>query len=291
MSKIKKASLKILFVVMLLVITLCFSACASVRSATISNDDGTIDEIVNIKLDKQKIVLAGQNYTEIQEKIKYDCNRVGGLILASFLQRTEEEDMQVYNEKLDVLISDNWVDDCFEIRIKFDSRDVYNFYYKIRQEDEIKPEVEHHFFYDKITYTGFTSYAVSNSLVGNLKAYFEMYYDPEFLDLSNCKFCYSMVTNLRRERSDADYVNKINGKYYHTWEIDIDQPNQQIEIYYNLANRGNCIIFCVILALSLCAILLIVGLIVSKINKNKPKQVAETDDSNNTASENNNLKN
>ena len=271
MAKIKNLSLKILFVLLLIVTTFCFSACAEVRSMTITNQDGSIEEIVYLTLDKNQVVESGNNYLELQRQIENDCKNVATLILSDYAQRIEIDNMQKYAKRFDVLLSSKWVDDCYSIRLKFDDINVYNYYYGITDENDVEPTTEHHFLYDKISYVGYTSFAVDYSLVGKLKTYFEINYNEEILNLSNCKFYYTIEASSKREHSNADFVSRVDGKWYHTWQIDINQPNRQVKLYYNLANRGNCVMLCVLIGLGVCAILLFIGILLSIINKMKLK--------------------
>ena len=67
---------------------------------------------------------------------------------------------------------------------------------------------------------------------------------PELVAINDCELLYTYVTDSRREHSDADYVQKIGNKYYHTWIVE-DAENDIIMIYYNVANSGIYIIICI----------------------------------------------
>ena len=57
---------KILMICLLVVVTISFCACSSVRTMTVTNTDGTIDELVYISLDTQAIIDAGYDNLDIE---------------------------------------------------------------------------------------------------------------------------------------------------------------------------------------------------------------------------------
>ena len=282
MAKIKNLSLKMLFVVLLFAITICFSACAEIRSLTVTNKDGSIEEIVYISLDGKQLAEANQDILQLQAQIKTDCQNVATIIMGKFLNRIEVDQAEKYATSFDVLISKNWVDDCFSIRLKFENRQVYNYYYGIDEQSTTEPTSEHHFLYDKVAICkeigllGFNE----NSLVGNLREYFAENYAEQVLDFSNCKFVYSVEADSRREHSNADFVSKVDGKYYHSWQLDLNGQTRKIELYYNLANRANCVLLCVLIGLGVSGVLLVVGIVAAKINKIKLKNAPPDVDQN-----------
>ena len=287
MAKIRNTSLKIMFVVVLFLVTICFSACAEIRSLTVTNKDGSIEEIVYISLDAKQVTQANQDILQLQTQIKTDCQNVATIIMAKFLDRIEVEQAEKYAASFDVLLSKNWVHDCFSIRLKFKNQDVYDYYYEIDEQNTIEPIKEHHFLFDKIKYCKEIGYAnfAENSLVGQLKEYFAANYDKEILDFSTCKFIYSVEAESSREHSNADFVSKVNGKFYHSWQLDLDGQTRPLVLYYNLANRGNCVLLCVLIGLGVSVILLVVGVVAAKINKmklkNAPNDVDQNDENQN----------
>ena len=93
-----------------------------------------------------------------------------------------------------------------------------------------------------------------------------MYEQFPNLTKADNKLLYTYATESRREHSDANYITYTAGKYYHTWEIDKSNLNQQITIYYILLNRANIIVLCLGISLIVCGVLFV---IVFKLNKKK----------------------
>lgn len=253
-------------VFMLLLVAMCFCACAEVRTMTVTNKDGTIDEIVYISLDAAAVAANGQDLLLVQKQVEQGCQEVCKQIVEEFNTRA------LLNPGKQILLnaitpfSTQWEDATYSVRLRFENQSAYDFYYNRTEASAVEPQTEHHFLYDKIIYTGYTSFAQTNSLFGRLNTYFNINYG-DVVDLSGGKLKYTIIAENRREHSNANYVNKVDGKYYHTWELSMQETNKQISLYYNLANRGNCILVCVGCALGVCAVLLLVGFILTKFGK------------------------
>lgn len=272
---------KILIALMLIVVTICFSACSSVRAMTVTNDDGTIDELVYISLDNQVLSDAGYDGADIenlQTDITTTAMREANTIVQNFKNRIDNQllfttDFQTRTALLGLrdglqVIGSGWQDNTYAIGLRFKNSDVYKYYYNITDEVTIEPKNEEHFLYTKVIYSGLTIYVDYSDLYNSLEAEFNAKY-PEFIDSSSNELLYTYVTDLRREHSNADYVTYIDGKYYHTWVVDRENLNEPISLYYNIANRGNCILLCIGISVLICGVLLIIGLIVDKRKKKK----------------------
>ena len=76
---------------------------------------------------------------------------------------------------------------------------------------------------------------------------------------------------MRRQHSDADYIEKIDGKYYHTWIVDRNNVEEPIMFYYNVANTYNWILVAILITFVVTGILWTIVL----INKKKKQNNAE----------------
>ena len=56
----------VLVCLLLMIVTLTFSACAQVRVMTITNEDNTVDELVSVSIDPQIIHNSGYNVEELK---------------------------------------------------------------------------------------------------------------------------------------------------------------------------------------------------------------------------------
>ena len=274
---VKKISKPILLIFMLLIMAFTFSACASVRATIITNEDNTIDEVVTIKLNPEEILSTGESVKEVQDYIytlslgvaKAMCDDLNIKIAEDLLLNVNAETELIllsYKNGMNVVKSD-WKNNEFTIGIRFNNPDVYKYFYGIT-EDNNKPLYykEEHLLYTKIYFYANTMYTKHYSLYENVKKQISLDM-PKLADVDDCTLLYTYVTESRREHSDADYVQRINNKYYHTWIVD-DAENEIIQIYYNAANSGIWIIICLFIVLILTLVMLSVVLIMT-INKQK----------------------
>lgn len=280
---------KILMICLLVVVTISFCACSSVRTMTVTNADGTIDELVYISLDTQALIDAGYNNLDIesmQTDITTTAMREASNIVDNFKQSID--DLLAFNFTMDFktrtdllnirdgleVVTSSWQDNTYVIGLRFSDINVYRYYYNITEEAEVQPTNEEHFLYTKVIYSGLNMYVNYSDLYLKLNQEFSAKY-PEFIDSSSNELLYTYVTDLRREHSDADYVTYMDGKYYHTWIVDGNNLGEEITLYYNIANRGNCILLCIGISIVVCGMLLIIGVIVDKHKKKKQITIEE----------------
>ena len=273
---------KILMICLLVVVTISFCACSSVRTMTVTNTDGTIDELVYISLDTQAIIDAGYDNLDIesmQTDITTTAMREASNIVDNFKQSID--DLLAFNFTMDFktrtdllnirdgleVVTSSWQDNTYVIGLRFSDINVYRYYYNITEEAEVQPTNEEHFLYTKVIYSGLNMYVNYSDLYLRLNQEFSAKY-PEFIENEN-ELLYTYVTESRREHSDADFITKLDGNYYHTWIVDGNNLGEEITLYYNIANRGNCILLCIGISILVCGVLLIIGLIVDKHKKKK----------------------
>ena len=277
MYKTKLRSILIIF--MLVIMSVCFCACGQVNSSIITNSDGSIEEIVSIQLDVEKVLQAG--YTEIQalkDEISLDANvealkmkeKLNNKINLHLLQTTDENTIKTLNSYIDGIsvYESKWKDNKYTIRVVFENVEVYKYYYNISDSSKVIMYEEEHFLYNKVYWYGNTMYLKHRELYDNLKTKYEDNF-PNLINHADAELTYTYCADLRRQHSDADYIEKIDGKYYHTWLVDKDNTNQQIMFYYNVANTYNWIMVCILITLFITIILLTVVLIKKFKNKKK----------------------
>lgn len=279
---------KILMICLLVVVTISFCACSSVRTMTVTNTDGTIDELVYISLDTQAIIDAGYDNLDIesmQTDITTTAMREASNIVDNFKQSID--DLLAFNFTMDFktrtdllnirdgleVVTSSWQDNTYVIGLRFSDINVYRYYYNITEEAEVQPTNEEHFLYTKVIYSGLSLYVNYSDLYLRLNQEFSAKY-PEFIENEN-ELLYTYVTESRREHSDADFVTRLDGNYYHTWIVDGNNLGEEITLYYNIANRGNCILLCIGISIVVCGVLLIIGLIVDKHKKKKQIAIEE----------------
>ena len=282
-KKIIKSSIKSLFIcLMLVIIALTFSACAQVRLMTITNDDGTIDEIVTITIDTEEVVSAGHSVAELKDDIMIKSQAqaqamkedLDEKILNDLLMVRDEETTLVLNSFINGIsvVKSDWIGDTYSIGIRFKNIDVYRYYYNIKENINVQMQTEEHFFYDKVFYYSNTMYVKHHDLYNKVSAYYSAKY-PNLINSEGNELLYTYKTDLRRQHSDADYITKQDGEYYHTWVVDANNLEKPIMLYYNIANPENYIIVSVISVFVLTIILSGVAFVTNLINKKKGNKI------------------
>ena len=273
---IKSISKRILCILLLTMIAICFCACSTVTVSTVTNTDGTIDELVYISLDREEIMQAGSDFDTIKNdvvtlarieasQIMYQYNHTLNDRLVNAPNQETYEVLMGYMNGVQV-VGDSWSNDIYCIGIRFKNIDVYRYHYNISAKVEVKTEVEEHFLYNRVSYQAYTMYANYNDLYTRLLPHFSGEEYSAF-ELNDTEFIYTYITDSRRQHSNADYVRKVNGEYYHSWIV--DNNYEVITFYYNIANKTNWII-CALGAT--CLVGVILGVVIFIINKLKKKK-------------------
>ena len=276
MKKTIKNSIKSLFLIlMLMIVALTFSACAQVRTMTITNVDDTIDVLVTVTIIPQEILNAGYNLSELKldietkseaqaELMKDKLNQKVFVDLMSVADNESRETLNSFKNGIEVIKSE-WNNNTYAIGIRFKNIDVYKYYYNISDNTKTEMQTEEHFFYDKVYYYASTMYVKHHDLYDSINDYYSTKYSSLVNSETN-KLMYTYKTNLRRQHSDADYITYEKGEYYHTWVVDPQNLDEPIMLYYNIANPENWIIVGICITLAVTVVLIVVGLI---LNLNK----------------------
>ena len=253
--------------------TVCLSACSEVRAMTMTNEDGTIDELVYVSLNQEEIENSGYSLNEIKQRIETSSMNEANRIVSSFNLRiqialsttTDDETRQVLQSYYDeiAIVGNSWEENTYVIGLRYKNINVYRYYYNITEANTGYSDIDEHFFYNTVYYNFTNLYADYHDLYDRLTSYYSSFY-PDLIDSENNQLLYTYVTDLHREHSNADYISKIDGLYYHTWEIDQNDIDENIVIYYNLANQTNCILICIAIAVGICGILGVIALIINK---------------------------
>lgn len=273
--KINKFLIKIILILLLSLITINFSACAQVRAMTITNEDDTIDEMVTISLDADAVIAQGYDVIDMKLDIESTSQNIAinmrdklNTKIAQDKILATPETKQILNGFIDGIsvIKSAWKDNTFAIGIRFQNIDIYKYYYDISEQTKKEMQTEKHFFYDKIYYYSSTMYVKHNNLYNSMNSYFSVKY-PNLIESETNELLYSYKTSLRRQHSDADFITKQDGEYYHTWIVDKDNLEEQIMLYYNVANPESYIIVSLAVTAGLVLILALVCGVIELIKK------------------------
>ncbi len=257
-----KFAKKFLLIVLMLFTTITFCACSTTRLETIFNDDGSIEERLYVTIDKGAV---GENFIEVRNNIISLAQQEVERERSKFLIYNVEYGNDIKPIKTEIIDDEN-----FMIGLWFADSDCYNAFYNLGSSNKAEYQYQKHFLYTKVYKQGLTmlTHPKLEEVYNRVEAKILNMY-PEFSGMEKQnEMRYTMIADLRREKSNADIVQKINGKYYHTWVVDMEDQ-QPIEIYYIVANRSNWILICLGVVVVVCAILCAVGLNI--LNKQKRK--------------------
>ena len=276
---IKKFNILILFIMSLFCVTFIFSACAQVRVMTITNTDNTIDEFVTVTLDQKAVNESGYDFEDVKLDIKTTSTTAAESMVEKLNKKINVDMLLANNDTKKILtefydgvsvVSSEWNSNVFAIGIRFKNIDVYKYYYNIQENTKTEMKTEEHFFYDKVYYYGSTMYVKHHDLYDSLNTYYSAKY-PNLINSESNELLYTYKTELRRQHSDADYITKQDGEYYHTWIVDKDNINKPIILYYNIANPESYIIIAIGVAVLSTATLLGIGALISFVKFKKEK--------------------
>lgn len=275
---VKKISTKLLVFLMLINVALVFFGCANVQAITVFNSDGSIDERVYVTIDSNEVLKAGYDLEEMKDEIYLNSinqskafkDDLNNRVQSDLLKVDDDDSVKTltgYFNGIDV-ISTTWENNKLMVGIRFKNIDVYRYYYQIPKNSTSEPEVEEHFFYNKVSYYGHTMFLKHFALYDSLNNYYLTKYNA-LAQVETNKLIYTYETDLRREHSDADYVIYQDGKYYHSWVVEPNNIDKVVTLYYNIANPENWILVSLGASFGVSLIILIIGLILKKLNKNK----------------------
>lgn len=262
-------------ILVLVFVTISFAACGSLNSQIVFNADGSIDEIVNIELKTEDVLESGHSVNEVRLWIYEQAqNQVDEMIALynanlenaiSSSSEARKNELKNYENGLTKIIS-NWQNSKLKVGIKFASADVYKYYYNIEENESSADIISKGFFYDEYYFKSGTEFTKHRGLFNSLANKFNEKY-PNLISEDN-KLSYTYVTSSKRVHSNADDVTYSAGYYYHTWEIDSNNIDEPVLIYYKVANPANWIFFGLGLTIVLLLILGTIGFFI-QINKNK----------------------
>lgn len=278
LKKLINISLKPIFLILILFTVLTFSACAQVRVMTITNEDDTIDEIVSVILSVEEIESKGYNIKNLKDDIETNskvqaqqmANQLNNQIMMDLILTHDQDTIQTlnsYKNGIEVIESD-WENETYSIGIRFKNIDIYKYYYHIKDNVKTETYIKEHFFYDKVYYYASTMYVKHHDLYDIVSEYYSSQY-PGLIETENNELLYTYETDLRRQHSDADYITRQDGKYYHTWVVDSNNIDEPIMLYYNVANPENWILLSLCVTIGVTIILCVIAGVISLTKKKK----------------------
>lgn len=274
----KIKNLKFLSLILLLLVAMCFSACGSINAMTLVDDGGHILQLVSVQVDEQALREAECNIMDVYNYALNKAETIKNNLKAQLAERllaskNDEEKLNITS----ALLEENFStysqivnNTTFKVGLKFYDIKTYRTVYNIEENSTQQFEQEKHFLYSKLYYKTKTLYNGLDEFYSSIITEFNARYN-NLINENDGQLLYTVQMDLKREHSDANYITKADGKYYHTWVLDKNNLDRDIVIYYNVANAGNCILLCIGISLVLGVILILIGILINKKKKKNKK--------------------
>lgn len=264
---------KILLLMFVCILAVMLSGCAEFRTMTVTNSDGSIDQLIYVSLDRQKIEQSEYTMIEIKAEVQQTAKTELSKIILNMKNKAQNDIMlttdletieilQNYISSL-VIVGDKWEQDTYVIGLRYGDQDSYKYFNNITTQSS-KPVIEKHFFYNKVIMQGYSMYASKGQAINELQTTMNIKY-PNLINSEN-QYLYTYTSELRRLHSNADFITKHDNLYYHTWKI--TSTDQVITLYYNVANSYNFIFVGIGISVGISVVLSIITIFINKRKRN-----------------------
>lgn len=264
---------KILLLMFVCILAVMLSGCAEFRTMTVTNSDESIDQLIYVSLDRQKIEQSEYTMIEIKAEVQQTAKTELSKIILNMKNKAQNDMMlttdletieilQNYISSL-VIVGDKWEQDTYVIGLRYGDQDSYKYFNNITTQSS-KPVIEKHFFYNKVIMQGYSMYASKGQAINELQTTMNIKY-PNLINSEN-QYLYTYTSELRRLHSNADFITKHDNLYYHTWKI--TSTDQVITLYYNVANSYNFIFVGIGVSVGISVVLSIITIFINKRKRN-----------------------
>ncbi|MCQ2564655.1 MAG: hypothetical protein MJ152_02195 [Clostridia bacterium] len=161
MQKVKTTLKYILVAIMLCMMLFLCCSCAQIQNITIVNDDGTIDEMVYVSVDKQELEAKECNYQDVKATIQQKAvqsaenirsnNELQIDVAIAFTQDVEVKQFLTSLKGGITICGNIWEKETYNIGLHFKSYAVYRYFYNITKTEREIDEIEKHFLYTKVS--------------------------------------------------------------------------------------------------------------------------------------------
>lgn len=281
---------KFLSMVLILFCVIIFAGCANVEYQRIVDDTGKIVDRLVVEINEEELAekLSPEKINELKEDIKKDFK---SYVLAinnakDYLEANNRDTSLNYKEGITIEHTD-WTlvnDNTYRIilQMAFLDVDYYNALYSSGEEKEenTPTEIVKGMFISKYVMYSNNVFANMEEVSGGMdsKNYFE-YYSAKYGEFSvdDLKLTQIYGTTDKRLKSDADYVENIEGINYHLWEIDANNANYKtakLSYYYTTAVGTGWYIVALGVSIALAIFLIMVYAIKALKNRKYRKKVS-----------------
>ena len=255
--------------------------CGAVDYQLIINSNGVITERIYLPVDHQYFY--EQGFSEVEFALVR--NQVVTLAKSEMNARKEQ-----FNQKVDaddsilpenkellksrVEVKQYYNNEYVVLEFNYANSSVRTYFYNAEDAEPTEPKVENNFFTTKTTTSSKTVFASTVSgepITSYMRTQFENIVhsvNPE-LTLPKTELTYTYVTPQSRLHSDADRIEMQDGYYMHIWDIEEDNLEREINLYF--VNARTEVWYALLLGGSLLAtgIMFLVYFIKKKKNKEK----------------------
>lgn len=260
MKKLKK----ILLALVLVVIVIFSTGCASIQYQRIINEDGKIIDAVSVKLDTEKISSAGYNIEKVTEDVKNRMQNYLNQVINAFLNREdgllEIEKYSVYNNVFAVVTKQ---EDYIIASIEFKNYNTFKYFYGLHLNEDLESEDEENlvktFLFNKNVSSGKTIFSGQDAEV--ITSDFMSYFNNDFT-LDDCNLSYVFGTPENKIHSNATYTFTEGGINYHQWIL--TSKDDEISTYTYQMKPVNWYILALVLTVVLIVVLFIVSFFIKK---------------------------
>lgn len=272
---------------MLIFISIVFCGCGTINYVNYKDEDGNFHEVIEYYLDEEKFanypsiskvkneITTIANKTLIEKYQNYET-LVNNLVISCQTNPDKQHLVDSYKELLTHVSFDtpHWEGNYFKCRLAFTSTSAYLIYYELTNTNFSLTKTKEGFLYNTTYFIGNPAYLTEKSLYANIK--FNLSKTFTEFSAKDLSFSYTYLTTSKRYHSNANYVEYAGENYYaHVWNLNEGNINKEIYFYLKLANRSSWYIIAIIISILTTAIMLLVGLVIHKITKNKTKKTYE----------------
>ena len=249
---------RFLFAVIVIIFLISFSGCSQITYGTIIKNDGNINEVVQVKLEPEKINEKGVDinllFNEIEKEFSvWIYNKIAEGAVKGFIYDLIKDDKD-YNIML---------------ILNYEDINAYYAFWEVELTENKKQEYEFCFLYDKLKIINDKTvfYNIKNSSIAK---HFYDWCETKFgqieWDDSNFKFNYVYaIPSAFGYKTNSNIVQRVDDIDYHIWQFDLSQTDKQISVYLPvIRGRNVACLFILILFLSF-----IFGLVLYYKFKNK----------------------
>lgn len=223
------------------------------------NADGSIElyTFIDIPLTelKEKSVITTEDIIKVKSAVETNASEVLARVKAEFRYNISDayKKNKISSEEKNTLFSNleiytGWDNDIYAVKLIFKNKTAYNVYTNFGENVSVKYETEERFWVTKYSQKVLNPLGRRREIFlgGSAFEYFtiksnafmkENFTSEQIAQFPEFKMYYSYISNSKRLHSDADVVDRTFDGTIHTWEINKNNYQKEIEFYTLSANK------------------------------------------------------